>query len=80
MAYFGGFYANGGTLGMQSIGIRLEDKETGGDIGVQRAVLRYVVRIASGLAIYLGFLWYFWDDDKQTWHDRAANSVVVKQS
>jgi uncharacterized RDD family membrane protein YckC len=25
----------------------------------------------------LGYLWMLWDSEKQTWHDKAANAVVV---
>jgi uncharacterized RDD family membrane protein YckC len=27
----------------------------------------------------LGYLWAFWDPKKQTWHDMAAGTVVVKR-
>lgn len=70
--------ANGGTLGKQAVGIRLQDAETGEDIGMSRALLRYIVAIASGLVLGLGYLWSIWDDKKQTWHDKAAGSIVVK--
>ena len=70
--------ANGGTLGKRAVGIRLEHAETGENIGIGRALARYVVAIASFLAILLGYLWCIWDDKKQTWHDKAANSIVVR--
>ncbi len=71
--------ANGGTLGKQAVGIRLQDAETGEDIGMGRALLRYIVAIASGLVLLLGYLWCIWDGKKQTWHDKAANSIVVRR-
>ena len=70
--------ANGGTLGKRSLGMRLQNRETGENIGVGMAVVRYFVAIASGLAILIGYLWVIWDANKQTWHDKAAGSVVVK--
>ena len=70
--------ANGGTLGKQAVGMRLQHAETGENIGIGRAFARYLVAIASGLVLLLGYFWSIWDDKKQTWHDKAANSVVVK--
>ncbi len=70
--------ANGGTLGKRVLDMRLQNKETGENIGVGRAVVRYIVAIVSGLAIGIGYLWCIWDANKQTWHDKAAGSVVVK--
>ncbi len=78
LAYVVGLNANGGTLGKRAVGLRLEDAETGEDIGYPRALVRYIVAIASALALLLGYLWCIWDDKKQTWHDKAAGSVVVR--
>ena len=77
MAYLVPLNANGGTLGKKAVGIRLEDANTGENIGIGMAFLRYVVAIASFFALLLGFLWAAWDDKTQTWHDKAAGSVVV---
>ncbi len=70
--------ANGGTLGKRALGMRLQNSETGENIGIGMAVVRYFVAIASGLALAIGYLWCIWDANKQTWHDKAAGSVVVK--
>jgi uncharacterized RDD family membrane protein YckC len=78
LAYFVGLNANGGTLGKRVVGLRLEDAETGEDIGYPRALIRYIVAIASALVIFLGYLWCIWDSRNQTWHDKAAGSVVVR--
>jgi len=50
----------------------------GGPIGYGRAFLRYIGAIISSLPLCLGFLWMLWDDDRQTWHDKIANSLVVR--
>ena len=78
IAYYVLLNANGGTLGKQAVGIRLQDAETGADIGVPRSIGRYIVAIASGLVLLLGYLWSIWDDRKQTWHDKAVGSIVVR--
>ncbi len=67
----------GQTLGKRALGIRVIDFATGGPLGYGRALLRAVVEIFSGWVLYLGYLWMLWDREKQTWHDHAANSVVV---
>jgi uncharacterized RDD family membrane protein YckC len=80
-AYFTYFHGRTGqTPGDAALGVKVIDlKEgTGQPIGYSRAFLRWLVSIVSTLALFLGFLWMLWDDEKQTWHDKAAGSVVVK--
>ena len=67
----------GQTVGQMAMGIRVIDFNTGGPIGYGRAFLRWLVAIVSTIAIFLGYLWMLWDKEKQTWHDKAANDVVV---
>ncbi len=78
ITYYVVLNANGGTLGKRALGIRLEKAETGEDIGYPSALVRYIVAIFSGLALLLGYLWCIWDSRNQTWHDKAAGSVVVR--
>ena len=56
------------------------DFDSGGTIGYSRAAIRYVTSIFSALIIYIGYLWMLWDREKQCWHDKTANSVVVPES
>ncbi len=67
----------GQTLGKKAMGIRVYDFRQGGPIGYGRAFLRLLMRIVSGIPIYLGYLWMLWDPEKQTWHDKVAGTVVV---
>ena len=67
----------GQTLGKSAMGIRVISFETGEPIGYTGAVVRYVGRILSSLALLLGYLWMLWDRESQTWHDKIAGSVVV---
>jgi uncharacterized RDD family membrane protein YckC len=73
--YFEG--STGQTIGKKAAGIRVVDIRGGGAIGFTRAFLRYVGRILSFIVVLLGYLWMLWDPQKQTWHDKIANSVVV---
>jgi uncharacterized RDD family membrane protein YckC len=70
----------GQTVGSKALHIRVVDFNTGGPIGYGRAFLRFLVQsIFSGI-LYLGYLWMLWDREKQTWQDKASNSVVVPES
>ena len=79
LAYWGYFEgsASGQTVGKRVMGIRVIDFAKGGPIGFGRALLRYVGRIVSSIPCLLGYFWMLWDKEKQTWHDKIANTVVV---
>lgn len=68
----------GQTLGARALGIKVVDTATGQPIGGGRAIGRYFARILSAIPCYLGFFWMLWDPEKQTWHDKLVNDVVVK--
>lgn len=70
-------WAYGGTWGMRALGLRLVRVSTSDKPGFGPAIGRYLVSIVSAWVLYLGFLWMLWDDAKQTWHDKAAGTVVI---
>jgi uncharacterized RDD family membrane protein YckC len=74
--YFHGSPA-GQTPGKKWLGIRVVDFATGGPIGYGRSTLRMIGRYISGIPCYLGYFWMLWDKEKQCWHDKMANDVVV---
>jgi len=81
LAYFTYFEGSTGqTLGKRALGIRVIDFSGGGVIGYQRAAIRYLASIVSAICILIGYLWMLWDKEKQTWHDKLSNSVVVPAS
>jgi uncharacterized RDD family membrane protein YckC len=78
IAYYTYFHGKTGqTPGNAALSIRVVDKDGGGSIGYGRAFVRWLVSLVSGVVVALGYLWMLWDSEKQTWHDKAANSVVV---
>jgi uncharacterized RDD family membrane protein YckC len=78
IAYYTYFHGSTGqTPGDAALSIRIVDKATGQPIGYGRAFIRWLVSIVSGVVLLLGYLWMLWDSEKQTWHDKAANDVVV---
>jgi uncharacterized RDD family membrane protein YckC len=70
----------GQTLGKSALGIRVISFADGGPIGYGRAFVRWIGRIVSAVALLLGYLWMLWDKERQTWHDKFANDVVVPTS
>jgi uncharacterized RDD family membrane protein YckC len=52
-------------------------KKDGSLIDDATAIVRYIGYYLSCL-IVIGILWAFWDDKKQDWHDKIANTLVVK--
>jgi uncharacterized RDD family membrane protein YckC len=78
-AYFEGS-PSGQTPGKRAMNIRVIDFLNGGPIDPGRAVIRYFARILSALPCALGYFWMLWDPEKQTWHDKLSNTVVVPTS
>jgi uncharacterized RDD family membrane protein YckC len=82
IAYF--TYLEGGptgqTVGKRALDIRVIDFATGGSIGYGRGFIRWLGRLLSAVACLIGYLWMLWDKEKQTWHDKLANAVVVPTS
>ena len=69
---------NGQTLGRQAAHIRITNLQ-GGPITKGQAWGRYFFKaFFSGLIFYLGYLWMLWDPGKQCWHDKVANTLVLK--
>lgn len=77
LVYFDGS-RRGQTPGKMLVGTRVVDEANGTAIGYRRALGRRLVYLLGGLPLYLGWLWCLWDRRNQTWHDKAAGSVVVR--
>lgn len=70
---------NGGSPFRRGISVLIVDQNTFQPIGPWRAIVRILVANFSLLFFGLGFLWMLWDPKSQTWHDKAAGTVVVKR-
>jgi uncharacterized RDD family membrane protein YckC len=81
-AYYGYFEGGpaGQTVGKLAMGIRVIRYDTGAALGWGTALLRNLCRILSGIPCFLGYFWMLWDPEKQTWHDKLSNTVVVPAS
>ena len=70
--------AEGGTIGHRAAGIRIV-AEDGANLGFAHAFVRVIIKYLISLPpIALGYMWMLDDPSRQTWHDRIASSVVVR--
>jgi uncharacterized RDD family membrane protein YckC len=68
----------GQTLGKMVCGIKVVNAE-GSAPGLVFALLRELPgKILATIPVYLGYLWIIWDGQKQGWHDKIANTYVVR--
>jgi uncharacterized RDD family membrane protein YckC len=72
----------GQTLGKRIAGIRVRKKDGVSPLGTGRALGRYALTALIGTflgpLILVDYLWPLWDAEKQTLHDKAVNSIVVR--
>jgi uncharacterized RDD family membrane protein YckC len=66
------------TPGKMLISARIVDAKTGGKPSSLQLLLRYLGYYVSMLGLGLGFVWVAFDPRKQAWHDKMANTVVVR--
>jgi uncharacterized RDD family membrane protein YckC len=66
------------TFGKQYMQLQVVGKE-GEQLSIGKAAKRNFSKIISQLIYGLGFLWSFWDADRQTWHDKIAKTYVIEE-
>jgi uncharacterized RDD family membrane protein YckC len=79
LLYFTLMIGDGGqTLGKKILRVRVV-RTNGIDVSYSRAFARSLGYFVSlFFATFLGFLWALWDRKNQTWHDKIADTIVVK--
>lgn len=76
--YFVWQWTHGGqTLPMKTWRLKLVDAE-GNAVGARRAWVRYGAALAGTLAFGAGFVWGFFDRDRQFLHDRIAGTRIIR--
>ena len=60
------------------LSLRVVDAESGKTLSVGQAAARYLCYILCMLPLCLGFIWVAFDRKKQGWHDKIAQTVVVR--
>ena len=67
------------TPGKMLIGAEVVDADTGQAMTLGQSVIRYLGYFVSTIPLGLGLLWVALDPRKQGWHDKIANTVVVRK-
>jgi uncharacterized RDD family membrane protein YckC len=76
--YFRQFGRTGQTWGRKIVGVRVVRQHSDAPLGVGLAIGRTILEGILGQACILDYLWMLWDKDKQTWHDKIANTIVIQ--
>jgi uncharacterized RDD family membrane protein YckC len=69
----------GQTIGSKLLNIRVI-RTDGSDLTISQALIRYVGFVISVICLLIGLIWAAFDPNKQGWHDKIADTYVVKTS
>jgi uncharacterized RDD family membrane protein YckC len=70
-------YEFGGSVGKIATGLQVEDSD-GKRLSFKKSLWRnYLGYIVSGICLWAGFIWIFFDKDHRGWHDLLADTWVV---
>jgi uncharacterized RDD family membrane protein YckC len=64
------------TIGKRLMNIKVTDVNYS-RIDTGTAVIRYVSKYLSTAILLLGYIWVLFDDRRQGWHDKLANTFVI---
>lgn len=67
------------TPGKMATRLEILDADTGTPITSGQAIIRYLAYFPSFLIFGLGIIWVGVDKRKQGWHDKIANTVVIRK-
>ena len=67
------------TPGKMAFSVVIVDARTGAKPSVLQCIGRYLAYFVSMLPLFLGIIWVGIDSRKQGWHDKLANTVVIRQ-
>ncbi|RXJ93432.1 RDD family protein [Malaciobacter molluscorum] len=74
-AFFIWYY--GATVGKIMLKIRVIDYNNFGRVSLEGAIFRSIGRIFSEMFFYIGFILGFFDQARQTFHDKIGRTLVV---
>ena len=66
------------TPGKAALSLRVLDADSGNNLSIGQSIGRYLGYFVSIIPLGLGLLWVGFDRKKQGWHDKLANTVVVR--
>lgn len=67
----------GATIGKMAAKIKVIDYNHFGRVSLTNSIIRSFGRIISEMAMYVGFLFAFFTDSRQTFHDKIGKTLVV---
>lgn len=70
-------YQYSATLGKILMKIQVVDAYTFEKPSFSSALNRSIFRVISEMLFYLGFVWAFYSKNRQAWHDKTAQTIVV---
>jgi uncharacterized RDD family membrane protein YckC len=73
------WFARGATPGKMAISAVIVDATTFAAPSPAQLVGRYVGYFVSTIPLFLGLVWVAFDARKQGWHDKIANTVVIRK-
>lgn len=82
LVYYVYFWSNAGPWPGQTIGSKIFNirviRTDGSDLTITQAFIRYVGFVISAIPLLIGLIWAAFDANKQGWHDKIADTYVVK--
>lgn len=72
------WYYFAATPGKMLVNASIVDADTLGKASNKQLLIRYLGYFVSSLPLGLGFFWIAFDKRKQGWHDKMANTVVIR--
>ncbi len=76
--FYGWFWTHGGqTLGLRAWRLKVIS-ENGEQVSWKQAFFRFLVACLSWLLLGAGFLWALFDSKKQTLHDHASKTQLIR--
>jgi uncharacterized RDD family membrane protein YckC len=73
------WFARGATPGKMVVSAVIVDAHTLGAPTPRQFAIRYLGYYVSTIPLFLGLLWIAFDARKQGWHDKMANTVVIRR-
>lgn len=70
--------SKGATPGKMAISATIVDATSGRAPTTGKLIIRYLGYFVSTIPLGLGYIWVAFDSRKQGWHDKLANTVVVR--
>ncbi len=67
------------TPGKMLLGLKIIDAQHGGKPKPFQLLMRYIGYFPSMVVLFMGFIWIAIDEKKQGWHDKVAETLVVRK-